>query len=532
MDSNLNVNRNGKSGTKKDKYFNKTGDMRQIPEADEYMPLLAEERHNFIPEMNYFAETVEENSEDDEAHTIMSVLNTGQCEQMVSLIMELKEYCDSEGVKSVIHAAKTNVDVNIFDYSRDHEITGRYFINRLELMTSYVKNVAEKEYVAGTQIKEKYWIRSTGSDPHENGQHALFLVNKDNKKIERVYKPHDLTSDAAVVGRNGILSKIVEKDGEWLSGTPIKGETSFLTMDIDTESHTEEFLTKHSEMTGDEAEKYFFRAGMLKAVAETMSINDLHADNIMPIRNGKVVAPMIIDAEVNFLMNTDSGINLAMSGTEDNRNSIFKIYNIDNPDNTETSGDVFKDKDSKYAHKYTEGYSFMLTKMAENKEYFSDIYRNILTEVGDVRILPFDTATLKRMLEQVIEYQHEDVTEIDGYVDNICDVLRSELRKPRFIFSKNDNGLRLDIGKENLQLALRKNLEAGTIIAFYVSLETGEIFVGNILVAQITYEEKLAGREHIIEALAERFIETVQTKFTELQQTVSEQHQPESREGE
>ncbi len=114
--------------------------------------------------------------------------------------------------------------------------------------------------------------------------------------------------------------------------------------------------------------------------------------------------------------------------------------------------------------------------------------------MGDVRIIPFGTDTFKNVLEGVIERQH-DVAAIDLYLKSVCDELRNHLRKSCFIFSWDDDGLQLNIGKENLKIALWKNLEAGTIPAFHVSMETGEIFVGNSIVAQITYKGKPADRE-------------------------------------
>ena len=109
-------------------------------------------------------------------------------------------------------------------------------------------------------IGEKYWIRSTGSDTHCKGQHALFLVNKKTGNKEKVYKPHDLSADDAVVGKNGMFNNVNDlfKIQNNLQETQIGNEDAFVTMKIDAEKHTEEFVTKTEKMTQDEAKKYFF----------------------------------------------------------------------------------------------------------------------------------------------------------------------------------------------------------------------------------------------------------------------------------
>lgn len=179
-------------------------------------------------------------------------------------ILILKNHCDAEGMKSILKSANKN-DVNVLiDFSEESEETflcrTEYFIKRLEFMTSYIERVFKETDTDMKTIGEKYWIRSTGSDTHCKGQHALFLVNKKTGNKEKVYKPHDLSADDAVVGKNGMFNNVNDlfKIQNNLQETQIGNEDAFVTMKIDAEKHTEEFVTKTEKMTQDEAKKYFF----------------------------------------------------------------------------------------------------------------------------------------------------------------------------------------------------------------------------------------------------------------------------------
>jgi len=206
-------------------------------------------------------------------YTVMQWMTPEQYQVVVNSILTLKDYCDAKGIKSVLESANTNVIVDKFrvmlqnpnntNYSKNKKLLlADSFAKRLELMTEYIEKVAQKQDADGETFRSKYWIRSTGSDPHHNGEHALFLVNKQNQEgyesddtkkegqIAKVYKPHDLSADNAVVGKNGILNSInnLFNKQNALEGTIIENETAFATMDIDVQHHTEEFIIKKSQM--------------------------------------------------------------------------------------------------------------------------------------------------------------------------------------------------------------------------------------------------------------------------------------------
>lgn len=120
-------------------------------------------------------------------------------QKLNNYITRLKRCCDAEGVKSVLQGANTNVSP--IQYTTLLNLNPKYFMKRLELITAYIEKVYK-------QFNNKYWIRSTGSDPHQDAQHALFLISKITNRIISVYKPHDMSADAAVVGQNGMFAQI------------------------------------------------------------------------------------------------------------------------------------------------------------------------------------------------------------------------------------------------------------------------------------------------------------------------------------
>ncbi len=251
---------------------------------------------------------------------ITEILDADQSERVKKCFSALKNLCDDEGVRSVLKGANENTSpyVGMLDFNalESEKIPlAEYFVKRLEQMRAYIEGVSQKRDSDGRTFGEKYWMRSTGSDPHKGGEHALFFVNKENQKgheedprkkareIACVYKAHDLKSDAAVVGKSGMFQKtneLIKTEFEQKSaelGLNLKRKLDALaTMAITTDVHTEELVIKKGEMDPDEAKLYFFRGGILKALTDAMAVIDLYGDNIMPTGNG----PMIIDAEINF----------------------------------------------------------------------------------------------------------------------------------------------------------------------------------------------------------------------------------------
>ena len=461
-------------------------------------------------------------------HTIMQWLTPEQCQKVKKYILKLKTYCDAKGIKSVLEGASVNSVTTSFrlllqnpdntSYSDDQiKVLAGYFVKRLELMTSYIEEVADKKDSDERSFKDKYFIRSTGSDPHYKGQHALFLVNKysqegsetDPRKkagnIAKVYKPHDLSADTAVVGKKGIFNSInnLFKKEEALKGTIIADEDAFATMNIDVKHHIEEFIIKKESMTQREAEKYFFRAGMLKVITDAMAVIDLHKDNIMPGFNN---LPFITDAEVDFFKYADSGLesDALKEDVYEGRftNSSFKIENEE-----QRSGGLFKDKESKYYKQFKDGYNIMLRKIKNRKDTFLNYYTSVLNTVDKVRIVPIKTGDLSKYLHGYMISPESDKT---GNINWIKSEISKKLRDNQggYIFAGNNN-LKINLDESKFFNAIKTEFDNGTIIAMYVDMN-GKIYLGNIEndqeIGQIVYSNgSSVGNDGLKNLMEEKF---------------------------
>ncbi|MBQ6143646.1 MAG: DUF4135 domain-containing protein [Clostridia bacterium] len=445
---------------------------------------------NMLSTEKIFEHSIRNNKGSHTLHEVFLKLNNDQVSRLKECILRLKKYCDAEGIKSILQSANKN-DINLlidFD-EKDKEISfhlADYFIKRLELITLYIKQVAETEY-NGKKFWGKYWIRSTGSDLHHEGQHALFLVNKQNRKgnkndsrkkagaVTKVYKPHDLSADNVVVGNNGMLAKLNNMINT--KDTILKGEKPFATMNISVKNHTEEFIIKKDKMTKEEAKKYFFRAGMLKVITDAMAVIDLHQDNIMPILKNM---PLIIDAEIDFFQYTNSCLeNLALKRDKHVKrisNSSFEVE-----EEKKRSGKLFSNENSIYHKTYEEGYNFMVYQMYENKDIFTDLYADQLENVNKVRIIPLGTDLLAGILQKVIikGTTNDDLNDLSEYINEQLDNVNEE----KFIFRK-DNSLKVDIQTEQLKNAINETFRNGTIIALYVAMD-GKIYLDNTEIGKI-----------------------------------------------
>ena len=493
-------------------------------------------------------------------HTIMQWLTPEQCQKVKKYILKLKTYCDAEGIKSVLEGASTNVnparamlykpggrqisDLNVKSLSES-------FVKRLELMTSYIEEVADKTYVDNGQTKkfgDEYWIRSTGSDPHYKGQHALFLVNKRTGNIEKVYKPHDLSADNAVVGREGIfsdLNRLLQKDFKSklrkLGLAVEEDEELFATMDIDVEHHIEEFVKKERGMSQDNAKKYFFRAGMLKVITDAMAVIDLHQDNIMPVKiDTDNMAPLIIDAEVDFFEYAlNSGLEnralvqdtfggMLTGGITRPTNSTFRIIGTNIP-----SGQAFTLSD--YQQFYKDGYNFLLEilQQKDKEKVFEDLYHDHLINIPDkakIRILPFETPVFADYLQKGIQLPKSEAcdyvektvrtkpkgTNRQEYASYVCDLIAEKLTsddesisKP-FIFRNEDAGLQANLDKNQLTKAIKSTFDNGTIIAMYCDIN-GNIYLDNIEVGNILIRNVHINKNQLVEVMCNAFKQKIQT---------------------
>lgn len=467
-------------------------------------------------------------------HEILPKLTENQLKKLKECILSLKDYCDAKGIRSILQCANKN-DINVLiDFEETDEATllrfTNYFIQRLELVTSYIEKVAKEKDSDEKAFGEKYWIRSTGSDPHKDGEHALFLVNKQNQEGHenddrkkagepaKVYKPHDLSADAAVVGIQGIFSEINKKfkSEQTLKGTIIEGEDAFATMDIDVEHHTEEFVTKKYRMTQEDAQKYFFRAGMLKVITDAMAVIDLHQDNIMPTGNDGMIITTIIDAEIDFFQYINSGLeNSALSKdthAERIANSSFEIEGEE-----KRSGQLFSDKSSKYHQAYENGYNFMLKQTYENKDKFAEIYTSNLKGLGKIRIIPLATEELSGVLQSAITSGIKEEN-----LNLLSQTLQDELQKEenQFIFSEK-NKIEINVYQDKLKDAIIKTFNDGTIIAIYVDMN-GNIYLDDKIIGRIISKvnedtiiiNNQVNKQQMIEIMKQSFLDVVEQLYS------------------
>lgn len=475
-------------------------------------------------------------------HMIMTWLSSQQCSDVKKIILELKDYCDAKGITSVLEGANANVrkDLPILKNPQNSlvddaqkELFKEAFITRLNSMKEYIKKVYNNNEV---NPDKACWIRSTGSDPHHEGEHALFLVDKISKQITGVYKAHDLRADSAVVGQDsatpGMFSQINDLIGESFReicgklGLNFENSSRVLaTIDINTSTHVEQFMTKTTRMTSKEAELYFFRAGILKVLSDAMAIIDLHQDNIMATSFG----PLIIDAEVDFFDYSSSNLERALSqinGPGENRPSTFEILN----EETNTilqSGVAWISKP--YSTRYKQGYNFMLKKIKENLTDYTARYKNLLNNIGKVRILPMSTGTFSGHLDEGIKCpktnngnylkkeQRTDSINSKGtrqecasfLADEIEEKLTSddEFKSKPFVFRSRDenNVLQAKVEDKNiLTEAIKKTFDNGTIIAMYADID-GNIYLDETIVAKIYLNNQLISRDKLKEKMGLKF---------------------------
>ena len=474
----------------------------------------------------------ESGQKDATLHNVLSILTEDQQESVKNSILKLKVCCDAEGVKSVLEGASKNVSHDIINLENFNDWTTtmpesvsnlkEVFIKRLMLMTDYIEDVYKNKEYHGEKIGKNYWIRSTGSDPHKNGEHALFLVGKRSGKIERVYKPHDLAPDAAVLGEHGMFYELndqIDTNGSFLGGRP-----ALAIMSIDPESHTEELINPKREMTIREAEEYFFRAGILDVITRAMAVIDLHCDNIMPTENG----PIIIDAEVDFMDYSNSGlvegsgtnalgtdeIQLGMADSPRPTNSTFEI--VEDSKNIK-SGMAFSDKTSVYYSRYKAGYNFMLKQLKDNKEHFAEIYRSKLQSLDKIRILPISTKDLAGDLQGAIMQRYSEknlAIVLNKTVANIKNALET---KVNFIFNMPENNLEANINEEDLKQAVETTFRNGTIISMYIDMN-GKIYLDDKEIGYIFIPRKcwcgcimkdLTTTDEIIKVMQDSFLKVI-----------------------
>lgn len=452
-------------------------------------------------------------------HTIMQWLTPEQCEEIKNYILKLKTYCNADGIKSVLRSANINsVEERTMLRAPDSDDTAdkksqkkslaESFVKRMQLITNYVESIY-------TMSNGDYWIQSTGSDLHNEGKHALFLINKETKVPQFVYKPHDLSADNAVVGKEGMLAelnRIIDT-----TESKIDGELAFSTMDINVEQHIEEFVTKKEKMTQDEAKKYFYRAGMLKIITDAMAVIDLHRDNIMPVMNHGVIAPLIIDAEVDFFEYATSGLeNDALVPHEGHStNASFIIAGGGKNGEDIESGKAFDEKlplsdteysNSIYRQNYIEGYNFMLNRMKTNIAHLKQFYNTQLDKVGKVRILPFATRDLSKYLDASYQVPNKNTFASQLAMEIATKLTTADkFQSKPFIFRDASTELMPYLYMDKLTSAIKTTFSNGTIIAMYVNMRDMKIYLDDDDVGEIRLKGRIITRDQLKNIMTTKF---------------------------
>lgn len=338
---------------------------------------------------------------------ITTGLNATQVSTLYSIMAELQEYSDAKGIQSVIEGALTNVKTIPFhlmwqEEGIEEEFQNRIkdsFLSRLRLMTDFVKRVGEQQ-LDGTPIKQHYLIRSTGSDPHQGGQHALFLNPKPGANVRPlVYKEHSLKLEQAFMGRGD--SMVTYANG-LMRGT----DRRLPTMQIDSDAHTEERVSRLGSIEQPlpntaAANPLFQQLGMLEAVAAISGITDLHGENAM-FTNQQVEGqpavggPIVIDGECGG----DFGgtmINMSTTGvaSTDERvlMTVSSLYREPSVDDVQQDYPIQILRQANNEH-FHQGRKRMEAHLIRNKDSALDTLRGRMQNVDSFRVVPIQTSGL------------------------------------------------------------------------------------------------------------------------------------------
>lgn len=328
---------------------------------------------------------------------IIHRLDGPQQELFYEQIAILQEYCDAKGISNILQGAAINVkNIDTFfhynaadnGYTEASDQRARdIYINRLRLMTRFVKATGDRE-LNGAAIKAVYYIRSTGSDPHEGGSHALFLVDRHNPAVMILYKPHSLALEHGIQSPGGVVAKVNETKAE----LPV--------MEIQPDLHTEEFVGRTGDysnpLLSEEAVKeQYWKLGALEAVMSLSGITDLHGENIMFTEKG----PISIDGECGGsygstgISGGSSPGNISEQGEFTNPSALY--IHIGG-----TKCQVMKDA---YMESFTAGKNYMEVVLYRNKAAVLSRLDEKLQGVDSYRMLPFGTDDLAVALERYIK---------------------------------------------------------------------------------------------------------------------------------
>lgn len=396
------------------------------------------------------------------AVTIYNMLSGNERNNFDKCINKIRTYCLEEGITKVIEGALNNVHKgSVLKDAEDLDNAKLIFLSRLKLMTDFIANVGE-QIIGNKPIKDEYYIVPTGSDPHMDGHHALFLVDKKNPKNKKVYKPHSLEFENAFMGKNGFLSFLNQYIDE---------KNKFVLMDIDTNTHTEEFIERkggNANESIDEAtfNSYMYKLGMLDVAASIWGITDLHAENIIFGANG----PVAIDAECSGVFGEKNKTGIEQPAPEGPVVTSEEDYFI-NPSSLYVNGKQCPTKNGWYE----EGKKYMAEIIKSHKSEIFNKSADLFQNINRFRIIPIGTNELASYLNS---YKN------NGKLDNNQ---KNDIRKKFVDYFKNSDLFRdlvvLEI--DECLIYFEYALKRGTLPAFEFDLKNKCILIDNVRVGMV-----------------------------------------------
>lgn len=381
---------------------------------------------------------------------ILRLLSEERRIMMLGLMHRLQEVSTPKGVLSVIEGANMNVTHSVLfklvapGAEDKHELQQAAFIKRLELMVQFIMGAADELVDSGEnkRIRDVYYIESTGSDPHEGGRHALYLISReDGGRI--VYKPRSLQTDRTVAGPGGILSSFDStrsaSDGPaTMTFRPVTASDGTQSLRLEQFMHS---VGKKAEdaVDWDTAIKFFYKLGQIQTIAEVSGITDLHTDNILFTEKG----PIVIDAECSFLDYSGTMI----------ENDVGPLQRYVNSSNTDMAASAF-------FLRTPEGRVVKSTAAYVNCKVLQDAFnsgkqeqlvylsarderenittaRNALKGLDHIRLVPIATKDLGDLIDSYIYYQaHEDVVKCEELIKCAALAVCQGLRRRKWLFAE------------------------------------------------------------------------------------------------
>lgn len=382
-----------------------------------------------------------------------------------------------ESIADIIYGANySNTTLNLIDnamYGNNAREKKRYadlFYSCFAKMADYCIKIKQQQ--------PDYDVKSTGSDPHDSGSHALFLDREGHH--ERIHKGHSLSADNAFVGNDGVLSyfNTLFTEDELAGNDILEGSAPFSTMPIRVDDSTEDFMRKKTDVFSlQEAKKYYYQMGMLECASKVIGATDLHQDNIMPTATG----PLVIDAECVFIHAGETCISGALRSGEVGMDVALARFRIQMLDRIRNSDDAYKEEGSVFPQCFLDGFNFMMAKLlavVDSQEFVDNMLR-IITPVSTVRVLPLATTDFIRGIHNfnIVDLQNGRATAIQDIIDPQVDTIVNYITDhvdPDAI-----------INNDNIRANLIYAYTVGTIPAVTVNIATRQVLIDNKPIATV-----------------------------------------------